>query len=678
MINFNQKFHNTSKFRQAALFFIKHGVYTLAPRGTSDYNAFWKQETERCLNGYTAEDGEYVTGYHYFYLNYSPIYKLVEYTKQRKNGDTIKGKRREMTFPDFWDYDAYYFYAIEECEDAGNHIEAMKARQRGYSFKGASMLVRNYELIPGSQNFAISSEQTFLTKDGILNKAWDIMDFCDKNTAWAKKRLKSTALERVSGFKVKDELGNETEQGYKSAIRGVTLKNDAERIRGTRGKLMIWEEAGKFANLAQAWSVARSSMEDDTGYAFGLMIAQGTGGTEGVDAATLQDMFYHPKAYNLHEFDNVWDTDTEYGSRCSFFVPAWSNMFMDEDGNTLKDQSINDWVKQRQEIQDAGGETTLLDRFVAEHPLTPQESMLRIGGNIFPKKLLMSQLAKIQNNSKLQSMKHVVDLAWDNGAVIATEKKGGDITRYPLKNGDKPEGSVVIFEYPIEDPPYGLYIAGCDPYDMDESGTNSLGSVFIYKRYKPGEAWTDCIVAEYSGRPETSDAFYENVRKLLTLYNATLMFENQCKGIYPYFVQKHCDNMLADQPDDIISEIFKDSKVNRRKGCHMTVEIRKYGERKIKEWLIEEYAPGHQNLERIYSEPLLEELLLDDQERNVDRVIALCMVMIYKEQITQIQIKDAKEANKQVELFELPLFSSQYWATDEQTSKEDDIPVFTF
>jgi hypothetical protein len=112
-----------------------------------------------------------------------------------------------------------------------------------------------------------------LVKDGILNKTWDIMDFCDKHTAWAKKRLKSTSTERKSGYKIKDEFGNETEQGYKSAIIGITLKNDPERLRGTRGKLMLFEEAGKFAQLDKAWSIARSSMEDEDGHAFGLMIA---------------------------------------------------------------------------------------------------------------------------------------------------------------------------------------------------------------------------------------------------------------------------------------------------------------------------------------------------------------------------------------------------------------------
>jgi hypothetical protein len=65
----------------------------------------------------------------------------------------------------------------------------------------------------------------------------------------------------------------------------------------------------------------------------------------------------------------------------------------------------------------------------------------------------------------------------------------------------------------------------------------------------------------------------------------------------------------------------------------MTKQIRAYGEGLILEWLMEEYEPGHPNIERIYSEPLLEELINTDGVRNVDRVIALCMTMIYREEL---------------------------------------------
>lgn len=687
MIDFNQKLHNTDKFRQAAIFFQQHGCYTLAPRGTTDYNKYWEQETDRCLNGYTAPDGEGITGYNYFYLNYSPIMRLKEEEYTDREGNLRKRRQRILEFPSFWDYDYYYFCAIEQAELEGKHMAVLKCRQRGYSFKGGSMLVRNYMLIPGSKNFAIASEQKFLIGDGLLTKAWQIMDFLDKHTEWAKQRLVSTRMERTSGYKITDEFGKQTEQGYLSSITGITLKNDPERVRGTRAKLVLWEEGGKFPSLLDAWRIEQPSVETDDGKAFGLMIAFGTGGTEGASFEGLKELFYKPKSYNVLSFPNIWDEGRE-NTECAFFVPAYSNLesfdddgnqvYMDKDGNSYKEKAIQNLIDQRNKVKDGGASQQSIDRFISERPIRPAESVLELGKNIFPRKLLMDQLTRIRTNKKLQSMKHIVDLEWDgNGQVKATEKPSGDITNYPLKKGDKPHGSVVIWEYPVKDPPLGLYIGGCDPYDHDDSFTNSLGSTFIFKRVRAGEAWTDVIVAEYSGRPDTAEEYYENVRKLLTFYNARLLFENERKGIYPYFTNKHCDYLLADQPDKIISEVFKDSKVQRRKGCHMTKQIRAYGEGLILEWLLDEFEEGHPNVERVYSEPLIEELIENDGVRNVDRVIALCMVMIYREELYQVKVSSAKEQNKQVELFEMPLFSKQWFEEDSSTS-EDGIPIFTF
>ena len=1049
MVDFNKHIKNTIKFSPAAEFFKKHKCYTLAPRGTTDYNSYWDQETERCLNGYTAPDGDSITGYHYFYLNYSPIMKLKEVSYTDRYGNVRTRRERILDFPRFWDYDYYYYNAIEQAEDDGKHMAVLKSRQRGYeqpyseliatpdgfvemgslkvgdeiwnpdgnttkvleiyeqgfkdvyqleladgrtvrcganhlwevicannhfkhkvfkthdllnnglfnevtvdgkkynsykyylppinpvtysekqqnipaytlgallgdgaltkrtpkissidneilnkiqkqlgdsfefkydptttceyriidkerflhksefkngqygvnrlhrwleeldlcvscqykyipdnykygsveqryelirglmdtdgyiskdgsmsfvntskqliddfvevlrslglictvskrapgsggtyngrkifgtkfsyvvyikgnpdifylsrkrnriklnrkfsnkvaitdikylgeqeqqrcilvdnpnhlyitrdyipthnSFKGASMLVRNYELIPGSKNFAVASEQKFLIGDGLLTKAWQIMDFIDKHTAWAKQRLVSTRMERVAGYKITDEFGKQTEQGYMSSITGITLKNDPERIRGTRGKLVLWEEGGKFPGLLDAWRIEQPSVETDDGVAFGLMIAFGTGGTEGSSFTGLKELFYKPEAYNVLAFPNIWDDNAEQ-TKCGFFVPSWSNLesfdengnyiYMDQDGNSLKEKAIENLIEQRNKIRDGGASQQSIDRFISERPIKPREAVLELGKNIFPRKLLLDQLTRLRTNTKLRNMKHIVDLNWDgNGQITATEKKTGDITEYPLKKGDKPHGSIVIWEYPIKDPPFGLYIGGCDPYDHDDSFTNSLGSVFIFKRIKAGEAWTDVIVAEYSGRPDTAEEYYENVRKLLVFYNARLLFENERKGIYPYFTNKHCDYLLADQPDKIISEVFKDSKVQRRKGCHMTKAIRAYGEGLILEWLLEEYEPGHPNVERIYSEPLIEELIENDGVKNVDRVIALCMVMIYREELYQVKVSKSQEQNKQVELFDMPLFGQQWFKND---SVQDDIPLFSF
>ena len=112
--------------------------------------------------------------------------------------------------------------------------------------------------------------------------------------------------------------------------------------------------------------------------------------------------------------------------------------------------------------------------------------------------------------------------------------------------------------------------------------------------------------------------------------------------------------LLADQPDTI-KDIVKDSKVQRSKGIHMSVPIKDWGEGLIKDWLVEEYAPGKKNLTKIFSEPLLEELISYSPEGNFDRVMAFMMVMIYIKELHQVKVKKAKEENKQ-ELFKHGVF----------------------
>jgi hypothetical protein len=42
-----------------------------------------------------------------------------------------------------------------------------------------------------------------------------------------------------------------------------------------------------------------------------------------------------------------------------------------------------------------------------------------------------------------------------------------------------------------------------------------------------------------------------------------------------------------------------------------------------------------------------------------------------------VKVSAAKEKNKQVELFEMPLFSNE-WFADTDVGTQDDIPTFTF
>lgn len=685
MIDFQKKILNSNKFRQACIQFQNTGSYCSYPSGTSEYYQFWDEEMNRCINGYTADDGDYITGYNYFYINYCPINRQVQTLNKDKRGNTVVRKEQKFEFPDFWDYDYYYFNAVQEAEEQGKHLCVLKSRRRGYSYKAAAMMCRNYYLIPASKSYVYASNKQYLTEDGVLTKAWDYMDFIDKNTAWGKKRSVNTQMRKRAGFITKDEFGNEVEMGYKSEIIGVTLKDNPDVVRGKKASLILFEEGGSFKELAAAWQIARPSVEID-GVAFAPMIVYGTGGDTDSEFATLKDMFYHPDGYNCLGFDNIWDENVS-DTKCGFFVPQYTNIdirdkdnnriYMDNDGNTLSKQSIEYILEERRKVINAATSSTAVDRYVAERPITPAEAMLEFNGNIFPKKELQEQLSLIRTNRNLQNHKQVGDLEWDqNGNIKWIIKKTGDIIRYPLGKDDDPTGSIVIWEHPNQSASSGLYIAGCDPYDHDQSVTTSLGSCFIYKRVQTLEEYSDILVAEYTGRPATAEDFYENVRKLLVYYNARLMYENQNKGLFVYFTQKHCDYLLADQPD-ILNDVVGNSKVQRKKGCHMNKQIKQWGEGLVKEWLNDINATGKKNLYYIFSEPLLEELISYNDIGNFDRVCALLQVMIYREQLFNVVVKEKEKINKQRMLFDGPIFA-QSWFQDDKPNISNDDNVYTF
>lgn len=683
MVDFTKQIKNSDKFRGPALQYLASGSYCQYPQGTSEYFKYWDEQRDRCKYGYTADDDDFISGYNYFYLNFCPIQRIIYTSITNPDGSTKVKKTRDLQFPDFYDYDYYFFTAVDDAEEQGKHLSVLKSRRKGYSYKNAAMACRNYYLFPGSKTYIYASNKQYLTEDGILTKAWDYMDFIDKNTAWGKKRSVNTAMRKRAGFFTKDDYGNEVESGYKSEIIGVTLKDNPDVVRGKAGKLIIFEEAGSFSELGAAWQIARPSVEQD-GIAFGTMIAFGTGGDEDSHFETLKDMFYNPDGYNCLGFDNIWD-ETPSDKKCSFFIPQYTNMdfrdekgnriYMDKDGNTLYKKSVEYILAERKKVIENATNSVAVDRYVAEHCITPQEACLEFGGNIFPKKELQEQLAKIRTNKQLSNHKQVGDLVWEtDGSIKWVIKKHGDITHYPLKKDDDPTGSIVIWEHPVKDAPIGLYILGVDPYDHDQSGTNSLGSTFVYKRFQDFENYYDIIVAEYTGRPQTAEEYYENLRKLAVYYNGRIMYENERKGLFPYFTAKHCDYLLADQPD-IISDIVGNSKVQRKKGCHMNKQIKQWGEGLIKDWLNEEQSPGKKNLHNILSEPLLEELISYNDTGNFDRVMALMQVMIYREQLYNVKVKEKKNENRNRVLFDGPIFT-QDWFHDDETNNNIEAYMF--
>jgi hypothetical protein len=191
--------------------------------------------------------------------------------------------------------------------------------------------------------------------------------------------------------------------------------------------------------------------------------------------------------------------------------------------------------------------------------------------------------------------------------------------------------------------PSNLYIAGLDPVDQDKaSNSPSLFSIHIYKRFFSIEETYKTIVAEYVGRPEVVEIAYEIARRLLMYYNARCLYENMIKGFHTYMVHKKSDHYLVETPD-IIRDIIKDTTVDRGKGIHMTTEILIWCEKLVKTWLLEEYAPGRRNLQKILSVGLLKELIMYSDKGNYDRCISFFLCLLLDHQLYDTKVKEKKK-----------------------------------
>jgi hypothetical protein len=182
----------------------------------------------------------------------------------------------------------------------------------------------------------------------------------------------------------------------------------------------------------------------------------------------------------------------------------------------------------------------------------------------------------------------------------------------------------------------------CDPYDQDQSvHTSSLGSTFIYKTFNTQEGIFEWPVAEYTARPATADEHHENVRKLLTYYNATCLYENERNSLKMHFSNKHSLHLLAKTPT--ILKSTEGSKVQRGYGTHMTAQIKDELEIYTRDWLMQDAGDGKLNLHKIYSQPLLEELIYYNKEGNFDRVISYILTICHRLMNYHIKVEAVRE-----------------------------------
>jgi len=658
--NKNIKHQDADEFTTEAQHFTQFGRYTNHPFNTSPkskYHSYWVEQARRCVFGYHI-GRDYIPGYYYHFLNFCPLLKAKDIQDQilldvggMTPADDIESNLLAMSmaervegFPDFWDGHYKLFHYYNDAELSGEHGAVIKSRTKGFSFIGAGMMNRNYHLLPATKSYAFADDKEYLTEEGILSKTWEMMDFHTENTPWGKRRhKKNTDMHRRASYIITRD-GMQIEKGFRSEIIGISLHNNYNKARGKRGKLILFEESGKNPHLLKAWNISLRSVAIGR-KSFGLMISFGTGGTENADFMGLEQLFYEGGGYRVHMVPNEWDLGA-HDQKCGFFFSAAQNyagsdtdQCIDENGNSNFVRATSIILAEREKVKRETKNPEAIIRHIAEEPLNPQEAVLRVSGSLFPTNDLKQHLAHLRTHpSRYEATEYIGDLTLDEmGKVVwLADAEAKPIRQYPHNNLEDTEGCIVIYEHPVPDKlgvvPYGVYIAGSDNYDHDQSTTQSLGSTMIMNKL------TERIVAEYTGRPRTAPMYYEKERRLLMYYNCLCNYENNLKGLHGYLEKMHSTHLLCDTPPIIIDKLDDKSLMGRGKGTPGTAPLKNWGLELILNWLLSPVAPESDvlNLHKIRSEALLQELIYHSKDGNFDRVDALIYLMIYKEQVTHI------------------------------------------
>jgi hypothetical protein len=630
-------FKDTHLFSEAANFYIEHGFYTDALPGTKQYYDYWDSEQFKCMHGFEI-NGIRISGFHYFYLNYCPIDRIID--EEQPDGEVIS--RRDRSFPAFYDGDFEYFNSVDKARKENKHMVVLKARRKGFSYKAAAMLCRNYFHLRNSKNFVFASDKQYLTGDGMLSKAWDIVSFIDDNTAWSQPRLIDREMHKQSGYK-KNVNGADVTLGFKSQIIGVSLKDDPDKIRGKAGELIFFEEAGSFSGLLKAWEVAMPTMRQGS-KTLGTMIAFGTGGEEGPGFEGLEELFYHPEAYDCLAFENEWDAGA-MGTSCGFFVPIYKNLdgFMDNQGNSLSTEAM-DYEETQREKKRKGNDPKSYDQYIAEHPFTPQEATLQVTANTFDVNSLKEQYNRVIANDL-----HKIGVAGEmyynsKGKVDFTPSSSvRPIYKFPHRPDDDLTGAITIYETPFKTQddiiPKNLYIICHDPYAQGKAASSmSLGAAYVIKVPNNMSKPDDIIVASYIGRPATQDEYNRNLFMLAEYYNAKIGFENDRGEVIAYAKRFRKMHYLQEEFEMLDKRELRSKNVKRQYGMHMTEQRKAQGELYIRDWLISGRGQNEDgeitlNLQKIYDPALLQELIKFNRKGNFDRVMALMVGMYHTREL---------------------------------------------
>jgi len=617
---------------------------TLPEPGTDAFNRLVKEEEERLFGGVYV-NGVYFSGFLYWHLNHWWIRDDVE----DNYGNIVRRRLRPSLRDNEWVVAEY----LEQCRVEKKGYLHIGVRQFGKSEIMASYQGYHATLFENTQNVIVggSDSDLSLLKDKLdygLKNVWEGLRIPMLDKDWRKPMVRL-------GLKAKN---NDDEIWSYVIVRNVADGKNTEGPAGITAKAFAIDEIGKFP-FAQTFEASKPAFKSKFGWRC-VPLLFGTGGAfeKGADA---ERFFYHPEANNF-----LAVTDPETGEKTCVFMSGLYRLdckYTTTLGDYLKRELkldpntptpeldkitfyASDKVKALQLIKDERAQKALDPdqteylKQIMYYPLTPKECFLSSSDNFFNGDIARMQKERLEIQFPGLRIGTYVELEEQEDKVIHKPTLKLPVSSFPRTAKESTDCPVVILEHPFHEPPYGLYVAGVDPYRFATApNSDSLGAIYIFKRTYDvlSDSFQDMPVAWYVGRPPNKDTWNNTARLLIKYYNAITLCENDEMSFIDYMIGKGEGHMLMDTPD-WIKEYNPNSSGNlRSKGVSAAPKNIELFNTNLKQYMEEHFTsapiPGSDETRKILgvakiNDPMvLEEVIKWNKDGNFDRIRALSIAI---------------------------------------------------
>jgi len=538
-----------------------------------DYMWFINRELDRIEDGiWFYNDGEptYITGEHYYYINYVKL---------------------DVGSPDYRDRDRRYFYIWEVVKKHSmlRGIVLVKPRRMGASYIGSSKLLykitRTKNALGGIVSKTGTDAKEFFTEK--LVPAFQELPFflqpltssgSDPKSALvfskpreSGKKVAKEGIDTSVGLNSKIDWRNTKERSYDSMKLTMLVFDESGKLEGKQGKDGKWIGI----NLPKMWGVLSKTLglKKKVGHAF----LPSTVDDLTAGGAQFKELFEGSLLQNLNE------NGTTPSGLLGVFISADDGLegFVDMYGRSVIEDPEKpikgvdgDWITQgsltyiNNERKGKISEADYIE-YCREMPLTIEEAFYnKASDSIF-------NLVRIQNQIKYIESEHLDRHLLTGRFQWVGGKRDGTVEFVP-----DPSGKVIVsylpnvkdankFKWhngkkaPVNDRDFA---GGVDSYDINSTsdGKGSNGAMVIYCKPSSNpdipEKHKNSFIFTYDSREKYAELFYEQVLMASVYYSTPILVENNKPRILHYFASRGYKEYLAFRPDKNPRDLTRNEK----------------------------------------------------------------------------------------------------------------------